>query len=148
MACHFFVVFLLDLAPSNLFTQPQLHNFHLSKLFLCNEVFSIKKCILIFVNDLTIAPRTQRFSVVPSTVGVLSGLYLFKENLSFTCFWMFVYIQHSFLHHADCPKSDRSVNGKPQGALEVEFKLLRCDCKLSLLFVPHSRSLPESFLSG
>lgn len=75
-------------------------------------------------------------------------LILFKENLSFTCFWMFVYIQRSFLHHADCPKSDSSVNGEPQGALEVEFKLLRCDCKLSLLFVPHSRSLPESFLSG
>ena len=93
-------------------------------------------------------PRTQRFSVVPSTVGVLSGLYLYEENLSFTCFSTFVYIQRSFLHHADCPKSDRSVNGEPQEALEVEFKLLICDCKLSLLFVPHPRSLPESFLSG
>lgn len=129
-------------------TQPQLRNFHLSKLFLCNQVFSIKKCTLIFVNDLTMALRTQRFAVVPSTAGVLSGLYLFKENLSFTCFSMFVYIQHLFLHHADCPKSDRSVNRELQGALKVEFKLLRCDCKLSLLFLPHPRSLPQSFLSS
>ena len=33
-----------------------------------------------------------------------------------TCFSMFVYIiLRSFLLHADCPKSDSSVDGEPQG---------------------------------
>ena len=63
---------------------------------------------------------------------------------------LFTFNSH-FLLCADWPKSDSSVNREPQGAPEVEFKLLRHDYKLSpppTLFHRATKAPQESLLAG
>ena len=93
--------------------------------------------------------RTKEFSGISSFhCSHTLRAHLLIGNLSFTsCFYVCL---HSMLIAAQCrlAKTDSSVNGKPQRTLEAEFKFLRCDCKLSLLFHPAARAPRGSLLAG
>ena len=76
----------------------------------------------------------------------------------FICYWeiylsctdsLFVYV-HLMLISTPCwlAKTDSPVDGEPQGVLEAEFKLWRCDCKLSFPFRPAVRVPRESLLTS
>lgn len=64
------------------------------------------------------------------------------ENYLSRAVSMLVYIWRSFPLRADCPKLTALST-----ALEAEFKFMRGDCKLSLLFLPASRAPRKSLLA-